>query len=177
MLKGDWLKVIEGLKAYCIFCKTGSENNVKQQVEKIDSAIKAIVPVRVLWEKYKGKWETRERELLPGYVFLYYKGDLPEYTLRALVRNYKLLEYDTGKKELWGYDYDYAMWIYSHDGRIEESKALFEGEIVKVVYGPLAEGIGKIIKLDRHKRRAWVEFDFAGKTFRVSLSVVDITPY
>ena len=169
--------MIDGLKAYCIFCKTGSENYVKQQVNKIDNAIEAIVPVRVLWEKCKGKWETRERLLLPGYVFLYYEGDLPDDTLRVLIRQYRLLEYDTGKKELWGYDYNYAMWIYSHNGIIEVSRARFEGDMVKVIDGPLADGIGKIIKLDRHKRRAWVEFEFAGKIFRVSLSVVDITPY
>lgn len=169
--------VTEVLNAYCIFCKTGSENYVKQQINKIDDNIIAIVPVRVLWEKHNGKWETRERPMLPGYVFLYYEDKLPDDILRTLVRHYKLLEYDTGKRELWGYDYEYAMWIYSHNGRIEESKALFEGDIIKVVDGPLAEGIGRIIKLDRHKRRAWVEFDFAGRIFRVSLSVVDITHY
>lgn len=150
---------------------------MEQQISKIDDNIITIVPVRVLWEKYKGKWEARERPMLPGYVFLYYKDKLPDDILRKLVRHYKLLEYDTGKRELWGYDYEYAMWIYSHNGRIEESKALCEGDTIKVVDGPLAEGIGKIIKLDRHKRRAWVEFDFAGRVFRVSLSVVDITPY
>ena len=165
------------LKSYCIFCRTGSEKTVEQQINLIDDNIKAIAPVRILSEKYNGKWEIRERVLIPGYVFIYFEDELLVDTLKTLIRNYKLLEYGEDERELRGYDYEYAMWVYSHDGRIGESKALFEGDTVKVVDGPLVEGIGRIIRLDRHKRRAWVEFDFAGTIQKVSLSVVDITPY
>ena len=162
------------MNSYCIFCKTGSEKIVEKQVNKLSSTIKAIAPRRILWEKRGGKWESTDKSLLPGYVFLYFEDDLPEKSLGPLLRNYRLLQYENGKRELWGYDYDYAMWLYKYDGRIEESKALYEGDTVKIINGPLTDGIGKILKLDRHKRRAMVEFEFAGKSFKVSLSVVDI---
>ena len=87
---------------------------------------------------------------------------------------YKVLEYQTGQRELIGSDYEYASWIFRHNGRIEPSKALVEGDIIKVIDGPLKDGIGTIFKLDRHKRRAWVEFDFYENKHKVSLSVVDI---
>ena len=165
------------MKSYCLFCKTGSEKTVEQRINIIDSSIKAIAPVRILSERYNGKWEIRERVMIPGYVFLYFEDELAVDTLKTLVRNYKILEYQAGERELRGSDYEYAMWIHKHDGRIGESQALFEGDTIKVVDGPLTDGVGTIVKLDRHKRRVWVEFDFDGKIQKVSLSVIDITPY
>jgi transcriptional antiterminator NusG len=87
---------------------------------------------------------------------------------------YKVLGYGTDSRELLDNDYQYAMWIYRHCGNIETSKVILEGSTVRVVDGPLVDGIGTIIRIDRHKRRAWVEFDFYGKKHTVSLSIEDI---
>ena len=73
-------------------------------------------------EKYNGKWEIRERLMIPSYVFLYFEDELAVETLKALVRNYKILEYQLGERELRGSDYEYAMWIHKHNGRIGESR-------------------------------------------------------
>ena len=163
------------LKAYCVFCKTGSENVIARRVNELNINVKAISPVRVLQERYKRKWIQRERLLIPGYVFVYVKKEISLNEFINVTGAYKFLEYQTGKRELIGSDYEYASWVYRHNGRIEPSKALVEGDIIKVIDGPLKDGIGTIFKLDRHKRRAWVEFDFYGKAHKVSLSVVDIT--
>lgn len=171
-MKGD----LHILKAYCVFCKTGSENAIAQRVNAMSSGIKAIVPVRVLQEKYKKKWIERERLLIPGYVFVYAKREISFRKLIKMTGAYKVLEYQSGKRELIGSDYEYALWVYTHNGRIGTSKVLVEGDTVKVIDGPLKDGIGEILKLDRHKKRAWVEFNFYGNTQKVSLSVVDITP-
>ena len=162
------------MKAYCVFCKTGSENFVAQSINAIDNTIKAIVPVRVLQEKISGRWEEREHLLIPGYVFIYVEYEVSFNPMKILSGFYKVLEYQTGKRELIGPDYEYAEWIYRHNGRIGPSKVLVEGSTVKVIDGALIDGIGTITKLDRHKRRAWVEFDFEGRIQRVSLSVIDI---
>ena len=131
--------------------------------------------MRVLQERYKKKWIEREHLLIPGYVFVYVEKELPFDNFIGFTGAYKVLEYQTGKRELIGSDYEYASWVYRHNGRIKPSRALVEGDIIKVIDGPLKDGVGTILKLDRHKRRAWVEFDFYGKKHRVSLSVVDIT--
>lgn len=162
------------LKAYCIQCRTGSEHIVARQINNICKDVLAIAPVRILLEKRQKLWERSERALLPGYVFLYVKNKPDFDIVRSLTRVFRVLQYDMGTRELTGSDYTYAKWIYRHNGRIEPSKALIEGSTVKVVDGPLANGIGTIIKLDRHKKRAIVEFDFDGTKKRVSLSVVDL---
>ncbi len=76
-----------------------------------------------------------------------------------------------------GIDYHYPMWIYRHCGDIDTSKVVLEGSIVRVVDGPLLDGIGTIVRIDRHKRRAWVEFDFSDNKHVVSLSIEVVTPY
>ncbi|HOJ10327.1 MAG TPA: transcription termination/antitermination NusG family protein [Clostridiales bacterium] len=157
-----------------MFCKTGSENVVAQSINAIDNTIKVVVPVRVLQEKISGIWEERERLLIPGYVFIYVEDEVSFDLLKMLSSVYKILEYQTGERELIGSDYEYAEWIYRHNGRIGPSRALVEGSTIKVIDGPLIDGIGTVTKLDRHKRRAWVEFDFDGKIQKVSLSVIDI---
>lgn len=163
------------LKAYCVFCKTGSENLVVQRISTMYDDVRAIAPVRIVHEKCKKRWIERERLMIPGYVFIYVEKEISFDNFTNLTGTYKILEYQTGKRELIGSDYEYALWVYKHNGRIEPSKALFEGDNIKVIEGPLKDGVGTILKLDRHKRRAWVEFDFYENTHKVSLSVVDIT--
>ncbi len=80
------------------------------------------------------------------------------------------VEYSSGFKELQGMDYEYAMWVYRHQGNINTSRVLTEGGIVRVIDGPLLDGVGAIVKLDKHKRRVWIEFEFDGQKRLVSLS-------
>ncbi len=145
------------------------------QINNLGSGIRAIAPIRVVLEKRNGKWERTKRPLIDGYVFIYIEDDKSIDCFRFLIGVYKVLEYETGERTLRGADYDYALWIYRHDGRIEPSKALTEGSQVKIIDGPLMSVVGKIIRIDKHKRRAWVEFEFNDTTQKVSLSVVDIS--
>jgi len=163
------------MKTYCIFCKTGSEHRIAQQINKKDKRTKAIAPTRVLQQKRKGRWEQREQILIPGYIFLYTGDQLQPELITDIPALYKILEYESGLRELQGMDYEYSMWIYRHQGYITPSKVLTEGRNVKVVDGPLLDCTGTIVKLDKHKRRAWVEFEFNGQNRVVSLTAECIT--
>jgi len=158
------------MKSYCVFCKTGSEKDVAQRVHTIDNRIEAIAPVCTLQEKRQGKWVNREQILLPGYAFLYTEEEI-QVNLRAEVLDlYKVLKYGVGFRELHGMDYEYSMWIYRHQGSINTSKVLTEGRNVKVIDGPLLDGFGTIVRLDKHKRRVWIDFEFDGQKRLVALS-------
>lgn len=164
------------MKAYCVFCRTGSETSVKQCLGILDNRIKVIVPVRTLQEKRMGRWELHEKVLIPGYVFVYTEDKVSFEAIKTPLKVYRILQYRVGERELTGSDYEYALWIYRHDGKIGPSKVLVEGSDVRVVDGPLMDTMGRITRIDRHKRRAWVEFDFDGRKQVISLSVIDLTP-
>jgi len=163
------------LKTYCVFCKTGSESLVAEKINIVDKKVKAIAPMRVIQEKRNGKWEKKEKALLPGYVFIFTEEELNTFLLNRLSDLYKVLSYDTGVRELAGNDYQYALWVWRHEGSINSSKVLTEGKNVRVVDGPLLDSCGKIVKLDKHKRKVWVEFEFEGVTRTIVLSAECIT--
>ncbi len=158
------------MRSWCIFCKTGSEKGVAQCLAALDNKYKVIAPVRVLQEKRKGKWVDREQILFPGYIFLYAKEEIEYELIKKVPGFYKILGNDMEFRELQGPDYEYSMWIYRHRGHIKPSKVLTIGRTVKVIEGPLSDTFGTIVKLDKHKRRIWVEFEFAGQSRLVSLS-------
>lgn len=157
-------------KAYCLFCRTGDEQKIAAAVNERFPQLQAMTPLRILAEKRQGKWEDRTLTLLPGYVFVYADDELP-YDLRYKTHNlYKVLHYERGIRALTGPDADYAGWLFRHRGRIGTSKVLEVGSRIEIVDGPLKDFGGKIVKLDKHKRRAWIEFDFEGSKRTVSIS-------
>lgn len=158
-----------------MFCKTGSENKIAKKINMLDEKIIAMAPARLIQQKRKGVWRNKEQIFLPGYIFIFSEEEMQS-GLRNKVSNiYKILEYQIGLRELTGEDYEYSMWIYKNDGIIKPSRVLAEGSTVRVVDGPLSDGFGTIVKLDRHKRKVWIEFEFDGQKRTVTLSAECIT--
>jgi len=104
-------------------------------------------------------------------VFLYSENDLDINSLLKSINIYKILQYDSSSRQLLGEDLEYADWIYRNNGAIRPSRVLEISDEIKVVDGPLLNCTGKIIRLDKHKRRAIVEFKFDGIKRQISLTV------
>ena len=163
------------IQAYCLMCRTGTEMKVCRQIHKHYPDLEAFVPIRIIEEKRKRVWQSFEKILLPGYVFLYTETELPHDLIRSISHTYKILVYEKGFRALQDEDREYALWLYRHQGTIASSKILQEGNAITVVEGPLKDLYGKIIKLDRRKRKAWVSFVFDGEERIVSLSAHCLT--
>ena len=161
----------ELVECYCIFCRSGQERSVVSRIKFSYPEMEALAPVRIVPEKRDGKWTDREHVLLPGYVFVYALGRLPVGIKQKEPHIYRLLDYDEDMRSLFGEDREYAMWLLRHHGQIAPSKVLCQGDEITVVDGPLKDCQGTIKKLDKHKRRAWISFKFAGEVRTVSLGV------
>lgn len=159
------------VECYCIFCRSGQERSVVSRLKSSYPEMEALAPLRIVPEKRDGKWTDREHVLLPGYVFVYALGRLPVGIKQKEPHIYRLLDYDEDMRSLFGEDREYAMWLLRHHGQIIPSKVLCQGDEVTVVDGPLKDCQGTIKKLDKHKRRAWISFKFAGEMRTVSLGV------
>ncbi len=172
------------MRCYCIYCKTGSERKLVKLLSKILSVIYEsepilMFPVRLIHQKRKGSWDTVEQPLLPGYLFLYLEDS--EVIAPSLVKQerdvFKILRYTDGSMQLRGGDEEYALWVFQHKGRLKPSKVVLkEGLIIKVLEGPLADMKGRVVKLDKHHKRAVVAFMFAGAERTMNLSVEVLTP-
>lgn len=102
--------------------------------------------------------------------------DAPKHSKVRVTDMYKILRNDDGYKELLHEDLQYANWIYKHHGNFKESKVICDGDLIKIIDGPLLDFHGKIIKIDKHKRRAYVEIEFDGGKRVISLGIELVRP-
>lgn len=167
------------MRSYCLYCKTGSEKQLvrllkKNMLDYLNVELEVFYPVRIINQRKKGVWSAVEQPLLPGYLFLYLDEDipLPPFVIKQERDAYKILRYSDGQMALKNDDEKYALWVYRNNGQFLPSKVLFkEGQMVKVVDGPLKEMEGQILKIDRHHKRVVVGMNFAGSLRKVHLSI------
>lgn len=167
------------MKAFCLYCKTGAEAKLVKLLKKdmrdyMQMELEVIYPTRLMNQRKQGQWKRVEQPLLPGYVFIYLQDEIPFplFIVKQEREAYKILRNSDGTIELRLGDMQYAMWVYNHGGKFVPSTVVFkDGQIVKVLDGPLKDMEGRIVKLDRHHKRVVVGFNFAGAERRVNLSV------
>ena len=158
---------------YVIQVFTGTEENIRLQCEKlIDTEVleKCFIPYYEEKKKYDGQWHVNTKVLFPGYVFLVSEqvDGLKEQLHRVLGLSkligtgeeiiplsedeVKLLE-KLGKKEQ----------------VVEMSVGVIENDCVKILEGPLRGMEGCIRKIDRHKRKAWIEVEMFGRSMEMQV--------
>lgn len=166
------------MKAYCIYCKSGSEEKLLQLLTKemrlnYPHSFDIFYPVRIINQKKRGVWSRIDQPLLPGYLFLYLDEEetLPLFLLHHERDIYKILRYSDGTMELKGDDAHYADWVFNNRGRLEPSRVIYQPkQPIKVIDGPLKDLRGNIVKVDKHHKRVIVEAMFAGAMRKIHLS-------
>jgi len=58
----------------------------------------------------------------------------------------------------------------NEDELIDYSKMIMEGDLIKVISGPLVNMEGIIKKIDKRKERVWVEFSLFGRVQLIQLT-------
>ena len=143
--------------AYCYFCETQKCDTIAKIIERA-FGIRCISPQIVQRKWVKGVPEEKLHRLLPGYLFL-----CPEEPMEKPVRIPGILR-RLGDREgmLQGEDLAFAQMIRDHDGVLGTLQLVEEGQYCTVV-DPLWEKMeGKVIKVDRGRKRCCVEFTFDG---------------
>lgn len=164
---------------YVVQVRTGTEENIRQQCEKkIDGKVleHCFIPYYEEQRRIRGEWTTLRKVLFPGYIFVVtdkieelYKG------LKMIIGLTKLL--GTGQ-EIVPLTPDEEKFLRKFGGDVHVvsmSEGVIEQSQVRVVSGPLLGMEGYIRKIDRHKRKAWLELDLFGRkqTIQVGLEVVE----
>ena len=148
---------------YVIQVRTGTEEEIQRQCETIiDKNIleKSFIPKYERERKYQGKWHTELKVLFPGYVFLV--SDEKEklfFELKRIIGLTKLL--GTGKTivPLTDEEVNFLLRLGGEEQTVEMSEGIIENDRMVVTSGPLKGNEGLIRKIDRHKRKAWLEIE------------------
>lgn len=164
---------------YVIQVRTGNEEEIKLQCEKlIESEIleKCFIPYYEQMKRYHGKWHKERRILFPGYVFLVSdaKDKLP-FALKRVMGLTKLIKADGEILPLTEAEVDFLLDFGKEEQVVGMSKGIIVNDKVIIQTGPLKGNEGLIKKIDRHKRKAWLELNLLGRTVetQVGLEIVE----
>lgn len=161
---------------YVIWTSTGFEKKAEKAVKGFSCQKRCFVPRRAIQMKRNGAWETVEKPLFPGYFFVD-TDDIEDLVieLRKVEGFNRVLTVDKKLFPLYGKDAELVENLSTRAGLFDMSEGIIEGDQIKITSGPLMGQEGRIKKIDRHKRLAYIEADLFGQSIRatVGLEIVE----
>ena len=163
---------------YVVQTRTGTEESIRIQYKKNVSAEvleRCFIPYYEEQKRIRGEWTTQTKVLFPGYVFMITENVEALYEeLKTIIGLTKLI--GTGE-EIVPLQEEEIAFLESFGGAkqvVEMSQGVIEHSQVKVTSGPLQGKEGYIRKIDRHKRKAWLEIEMFGRAqnIQVGLEIV-----
>ena len=153
--------------SYCLFCNTVKCGAVATAIRQ-KYGYTAIAPKIIQRKWVKGECLEKIRDYLPGYVFVYSETPIRDFRelwiMEGVLRC--LGERENGYR-LTGDDERFAIMLHAGGGTIGILKAYREGDRVKLVREAMGGFEGQIIRLDRRKGRAQIQFAFDGSQIKV----------
>lgn len=160
---------------YVIQVHTGTEQKICTKCEKIISASileRCFIPYYECKKKFGGKWHIERKVLFPGYVFLVtdqlkelYQG------LVQIIGMARLLRIEDEILPLSPQEVNLLLKLGGEEQVVEMSEGIIAGSQVQVYKGPLSGMEGTIRKIDRHKRKAWIEIEMFGGSQLVEIGL------
>ena len=141
------------MHSYCFFCETQKCSTIASLIERT-LGYRCISPDIIQRKWVKGVCEEKRHSWLPGYIFLYTEEPLNErIKYPGIIR---LLE----DGELQGQDLAFANMLYDRNGVMGAIELTEVGQYCSV-NDPLWQKMeGKVIKIDRGRKRCCIEFIF-----------------
>jgi len=161
---------------YALHVMTGREQEIAEAVEK-SGAVNAIVPIRVLAERRKKKLQVVKRVLFPGYVFVLWTGNVTTYyEMLGIPGVIRFVGAD--KKPIAIPDEQMApvLILANHGNPIALSQVYREGELTRIVSGPLKDLDAYIVKVDIRNRRATIQIPILNADHTIQLGLEMLRP-
>lgn len=152
---------------YVLQVLTGSECEVRRQLQ--GQGYHAIVPQSIELIRRGGRWHELPRVLIPGYVFveLCYSNE-EHYKLKAVSCVIRLLPKER-PTPLSGAE---VTWLYRIGQQLlRPSRVDLSGSVPVILEGVLTEFQDALIRIDRHRRRAYLTLPVLGEQKEICLSI------
>lgn len=156
------------MKWYVLQVLTGTEAETRDILTA--DGLEALAPEENRVIRSGGAWLQKVYTLFPGYVFV--KVDYNADTHRRLLDTKNVIRILSCGAVPSPLSADEALWVeYLGGGPLEPSVIAPDGGQFRVVEGPLAALEDKIIRIDRHRRRARLRLTIAGHEVTPEFSV------
>ncbi len=172
---------------FALQVKTGGENKFLRLAEpKLEAAEaeggergRIFWPRRILTIRKKGVLKEKLAPIFPGYVF-YEAERIPTeiyWALRKTDGFFRFLPGNMNIKPLEGNDRQLLLHFLSYGEVVETSEVYFdENRKIRVVKGPMRGLEGKIVKVDRRKKRAKVKLALYDQPFLIDFGFEVLVP-
>lgn len=165
----------EGFMWYVAQVQSGRELQTKEICNQIigsDLLIECFVPMYERLKCFSGIWQKRLEVLFPGYIFIQTnKINLLFYALKSVPKLTKILGSDYNFIPIDKSEERFLTKFFNQNYIIEISKGFIVGENVHILEGPMINFKGKIQKIDRHKRTAYIEIEMFGRKTVVAIGL------
>ena len=161
---------------YCLFCETNKTEYVSKVISET-TGCRALCPrhIQHTWAKGGG---TRDavNDLMPGYVFLYYKEKADVAFLNSLQGVIRCLSSTAGEYELSGADERFAMMLLEKDGIIGKTPVYQEGQMIRIASGAFGGVTARILKVERRLSRMQIEIPFVSQLVKTWVEYEIVEP-
>ena len=159
---------------YVLQVMTGREREVCEALRR--KGVKARAPAQRMEIRRRGRWQSEERLLLPGYVFV--GVDYSAALFHVVSPVYGVIRWlglHCGEPQ--ALDAREALrWRLDSEETLKPSRVLFhEDGTWHVLDGPLAAFEGCPVRMERRQRRAYVTAELGGIARRVRFGVIPVT--
>lgn len=145
---------------YCLFCETVRCGAIADFLGRTTN-LRIIRPKWVQRKWIKGQEFIDEKDLFPGYLFLYAEEPLTNmnqvFRVDGVIRFLGLREDGFALK---GDDLRFAQALLLNNGRMGQIKVYREGDRLQVLRGALGGYDGEIVRVDRQRARLQLRFSF-----------------
>lgn len=160
---------------YVVQTRTGTEQSIQLQCQKYisDEVLeRCFIPYYEEKKRIRGEWTTQTKVLFPGYVFMITENI--EILYEALKRVNGLTKLIGTGEDIVPLNDEEIEFMESFGGAnqvVEMSEGIIEHSQVKILSGPLQGKEGYIRKIDRHKRKAWLEMEMFGRIQKIQVGL------
>ncbi|MCI9132629.1 MAG: antiterminator LoaP [Lachnospiraceae bacterium] len=160
---------------YVVQVRSGTEREIIKQCQAVISEEvlqDSFLPCYEEMKRYQGDWHTKQRLLFPGYVFLVspeldrlYQG------LKRVIGLTKLVRTGDQVIPLTEEEQSFLLRFGGEEQVVKMSTGVIENDRVVILEGPMKGLEGYIRKIDRHKRKAYLDLTLFGREQRVQVGV------
>ncbi len=157
---------------YVIQTTAGHEEGVRNKASMLIPKVDFKVIYRTGKYNCRGKWITKKKILFSGYVFAV-TDDIGVITGNI----WKITDFAKPVKHSEEYlpilceEQKFLERLMGDDGIVEESTGIIEGDEIIVREGPLVGLESRIVRIDRHKRLAYIEIEMCDRKVEAQLSL------
>lgn len=160
---------------YVLQVRTGTEENIRLQCRNnISEAVlsRCFIPYYEEKKRIRGEWRIQKKILFPGYVFVVTEQlDKLYEALKNIIGLTKLIRVGEKIVPLTSDEKNFLLGFGGKEQVARMSTGIIKGTKIIVTQGPLMGKEGYIRKVDRHKRKAWLEMKMFGRVQKIEVGL------